>query len=240
VNQTFVRTQLGGRDPIDLVVRRSDLLGETPVRIVGVVEDVVQARIEDGPRPAIYVPYTQFNGALQAIVRTSLPPEAIASDLRRAVAGFNPIEPVRDMLAMEDRMGAARATPRFQSVLISAFALVAVLLAAAGLYSSLSHWVGRRRRELGLRMALGADRGEVRRMVLGQGLGVALAGLIVGVAGALASGRALSGLLYGVSPYDPLLLLVAGVVLLLVAALASFAPAHRATAVDPVTVLNSQ
>jgi putative ABC transport system permease protein len=240
VNQTFVRTQLGGLDPIDLVLRRSDSFGETPVRIVGVVEDVVQARIEDGPRPAIYVPYTQFPSALQAIVRASLPPEAIAAELRRAVARFNPIEPVRDMLAMEDRMGAARATPRFQSALISAFALVAVLLAAAGLYSSLSHWVGRRRRELGLRMALGADRGEVRRMVLGQGLGIALAGLIIGVAGALASGRALSGLLYGVSPYDPVLLLVAGAVLLLVAALASFAPARRATAVDPATVLNSQ
>jgi putative ABC transport system permease protein len=239
VNRAFVRTQLGGREPIDLVVRRSDLIGETPVRIVGVVDDVVQGRIEDGARPAIYVPYTQFKGALQAIVRTSLPPEVIATELRRAVAGFNPIEPVRDVMAMEDRMGVARSTPRFQSVLISAFALVAVLLAAAGLYSSLSHWVGRRRRELGLRMALGADRGDVRRMVLAQGLGVALVGLLIGVAGALASGRMLSGLLYGVSPYDPVLLLVVGIVVLVVALVASFLPARRATGVDPVTVLNS-
>jgi ABC-type antimicrobial peptide transport system permease subunit len=89
-------------------------------------------------------------------------------------------------------------------------------------------------------MALGADRGTVRRMVLGQGLGIALAGLIIGVAGALLSDRALSGLLYGVSPYDPVLLFVAGAVLLLVAGLASFGPARRATAVDPATVLNSQ
>jgi putative ABC transport system permease protein len=240
VNQTFVRTQLGGRDPIDLVLRRSELLGEVPVRIVGVVEDVVQARPEDGPRSAMYVPYTQFRGALQAIVRTPLPPDAIAADLRRAVAEFNPIEPVRDMQTMEDRMGAARATPRFQSALISGFALVAVLLAASGLYSSLSHWVGRRRREIGLRMALGAQRSDVQTMVLGQGLGVAVVGLLVGVAGALASGRALSGLLYGVSPYDPVLLLVTGVVLLVVALVASYAPARRATAVDPSTVLNSQ
>jgi putative ABC transport system permease protein len=240
VNQTFVHTQLGGRDPIDLVLRRSDMLGEVPVRIVGVVEDVVQARPEDGPRSAMYVPYTQFRGALQAIVRTPLPPDAIAADLRRAVAEFNPIEPVRDMQTMEDRMGAARATPRFQSALISGFALVAVLLAASGLYSSLSHWVGRRRQELGLRMALGAQRSDVQTMVLGQGLGVAVVGLLVGVAGALASGRALSGLLYGVSPYDPVLLLVTGVVLLVVALVASYAPARRATAVDPSTVLNSQ
>jgi predicted permease len=240
VNEAFVRTQLGGREAIDAVVRSSSLFGETPVRIVGVVEDVVQARIEDGPRPAIYVPHTQFKGALQAIVRTPLPVDAIAADLRRAIARFNPIEPVRDVVAMEDRMGAARATPRFQSALISAFAFVAVLLAAAGLYSSLSHWVGRRRHELGVRMALGADRGAVRRLVLGQGLGVALAGLLVGMVGALGAGRALSGLLYGVSPYDPALLLVTGIVLLLVAVAASFGPARRATAVDPVTVLNSR
>jgi predicted permease len=240
VNETFVRTQLGGRDPIDVVVRRSDLFGEIPVRIVGVVEDVVQARLEDGPRPALYVPYTQFQGTLQAIVRTSLPPDAIAPDLRRAVAAFNPIEPVRDMQTMEDRMVAARATSRFQSALIAAFAIVAVLLAAAGLYSSLSHWVGRRRRELGLRIALGAQRRDVRTMVLGQGLGVTLVGLALGVAGALASGRALAGLLYGVSPYDPVLLFVTSGVLLVVALVASYAPARRATAVDPVTVLNSQ
>jgi predicted permease len=240
VNESFVRTHLGGREPLDLVVRRSDILGETSLRIVGVVEDVVQARVEDGPRSALYVPYTQYKGALQAIVRTPLPMEAIASDLRRAVARFNPIEPIRDLLPMRDRMGAARANPRFQSALIASFAIVAVLLAAAGLYSSLSHWVGRRRRELGLRMALGADRGRVRRMVLGQGLGVAAAGLLVGIVGALLASRALTGLLYGVSPHDPLLLFSTAVVLLVVAAVASFAPARRATAVDPATVLSSE
>jgi ABC-type antimicrobial peptide transport system permease subunit len=89
-------------------------------------------------------------------------------------------------------------------------------------------------------MALGAKRNDVRTMVIGQGLRVALAGLLVGLAGAFASGRALSGLLYGVSPYDPVLLLTAGIVLLLVAVVASYAPARRATAVDPVTALNSQ
>jgi predicted permease len=239
VNESFVRIHLGGREPLDFVVRRSDL-GATPVRIVGVVEDVVQARVEDGPRPAIYVPYTQFKGALQAVVRTPLPSEVIAPDLRRAVARFNPIEPIRDLLPMRERMGAARADPRFQAALIAAFAIVAVLLAAAGLYSSLSHWVGGRRRELGLRMALGADRNRVRRMVLGQGLGVAAAGLLVGIGGALWASRALTGLLYGVSPNDPLLLFSTAVVLLVVAAVASLAPARRATAVDPATVLSSE
>jgi predicted lysophospholipase L1 biosynthesis ABC-type transport system permease subunit len=210
------------------------------MRIVGVVEDVVQARVEDGARPAIYVPYTQFKGVLQAAVRTPLPPESIAPDLRRAVARFNPIEPVRDMETMRARMGATRASPRFQSALVVGFALVAVLLAAAGLYSSLSHWVGRRKRELGLRMALGAGRGDVRRMVVGQGVAPAGAGLVVGIIGALASGRVLEGFLYGVSPYDPLVLLGASVALLLVGVVASLVPARRATSVDPVTVLQSE
>jgi predicted lysophospholipase L1 biosynthesis ABC-type transport system permease subunit len=216
------------------------MAGDTNLRIVGVVEDVVQARVEDGPRSAVYVPYTQFRGALQAIVRTQLPLEAIGPDLRRAVARFNPIEPIRDLRLMRERMGAARADPRFQSALVASFAMVAVLLAAAGLYSSLSHWVERRRRELGLRMALGADRGRVRRMVLGQGLGVALAGLLVGVVGSLLSGRSLAGLLYGVSPGDPLLLFGTALVLLVVATVASFAPARRATGVDPVTALSGE
>jgi len=240
VNESFVRTQLDGREPLDLVLRRSDLLGETPVRIIGVVQDVVQARVEDGPRAAIYVPYTQFRGALHAIVRTSLPAEVIAPELRRAVARFNPIEPVRDMLAMRERMGATRADPRFQSTLIASFAVVALLLAAAGLYSSLSHWVGRRRRELGLRVALGADGGCVRRLVLGQGLTVAVAGLLAGIVGALVSGRMIAGLLYDVSSNDPVLLLSTSAVVLVVAAAASFAPARRATTIDPLTVLNSE
>jgi ABC-type antimicrobial peptide transport system permease subunit len=141
---------------------------------------------------------------------------------------------------MRERMGSARADPRFQSALVASFAMVAVLLAAAGLYSSLSHWVERRRRELGLRMALGADRGRVRRMVLGQGLGVALAGLLVGMVGALLAGRSLAGLLYGVSPGDPLLLFGTALVLLVVATVASFAPARRATGVDPVTALSGE
>lgn len=240
VNESFVRTQLDGREPLGTVVRRSDTLLETELRIVGVSADAVQARVEDGPRPAVYIPYTQFKGALQAIVRTPLPAGAIATDLRRAVAEFNPIEPVRDMMTMRERMGATRANPRFQAVLVASFAIVAVLLAAAGLYGSLAHWVGRRRRELGLRMAIGADRGAVRRMVLGEGMLVACAGLALGVVGALLSGRVLAGLLYGVRPSDPVLLASAVATLLLVAAAASFVPARRATSVDPVTVLKSE
>ncbi len=210
------------------------------MRIVGVVEDVVQSRAEDGPRPAIYVPYTQYLGIAKVVVRTTLPTEVIAPELRRAAARFNPIEPAEDILTMRDRMSATRTTPLFQAMLIAAFALVALLLAAAGLYGSLAHSVGRRQRELGVRMALGADRAGVLRMILGQGMRVSMAGLSVGVLAALVFSRVLSGLLYGVEPHDPATLLMVAVVLVLVSAVACLAPARRATAVDPVTVLKAE
>ena len=240
VNESFVRNQMGGEDPLDVMVRRSDGDEEIPIRIVGVVEDVVQTRAEEGPRAAIYVPYTQHSATFQAVVRTQLPPEVILPELRRAVGRFNPVEPPRDLLTMRDRMAATHTTPRFQAMLIGAFALVAMLLAALGLYGSLAHSVGRRQRELGVRMALGADRSGVLRMILGQGMRVSVAGLVVGMIAALVFTRVLSGLLYGVEPHDPLTLLGVSVVLVLVSAAACLAPARRATAVDPVTVLKAE
>ena len=131
-------------------------------------------------------------------------------------------------------------TPRFQAMLIGAFAVVAMLLAAAGLYGSLAHSVGRRQRELGIRMALGADRAGVLRMVLGQGMRLAMAGLAMGMIAVLLSTRLLAGFLYGVEPNDPATLLMVSAVLVLVSAAACLAPARRATAVDPVSVLKAE
>ncbi len=241
VNQSFVRTQLRGTDPIDMVVRRTEGDDAIPIRIVGVVEDVVQTRAEEGPRAAIYVPYTQYGGAVvRAVVRTTLPADVIVPELRRAAGRFNPIVPPSDLGTMRGRMLATRTTPRFQAMLIGAFALVAMLLAAAGLYGSLAHAVGRRQREFGVRMALGAHRAGVLRMVLGQGMRVSMAGLALGMIATLWFTRVLESFLYGVEPNDPATLLVVGAVLVLVSAAACLAPAQRATAVDPVTVLKAE
>ncbi len=125
-------------------------------------------------------------------------------------------------------------------MLIGAFALVATLLAAAGLYGSLAHSVGRRQRELGIRMALGADRASVLGMVVGQGMRLAMAGLVVGMLATLLSTRVLASFLYGVEPNDPATLLMVGAVLVLVSAVACLAPARRATAVNPVAVLKAE
>jgi ABC-type antimicrobial peptide transport system permease subunit len=156
------------------------------------------------------------------------------------MADLDPSVPVLDLRAMEARMAATRADPRFRSLLIGFFAALALLLASAGLYGSLAHVVSRRRRELGIRVALGAARRGVVALVVGQGIGIAAVGLVLGLAGSLAVSRLLSGFLYGVTPTDPLT--YGAVVALLggVAALASFVPARRATGVDPVEVLRSE
>lgn len=238
VNETFVRTQMQTRDPVDRIVRITDRGRETPRRIVGVVEDVVQARAEDGARPAIYVPHTQRPGPIvQVAVRTSLPMATIVPELRAAAARFNPLVPSRDQEPMAGRMAATRTTPRFQALLVSSFAVVALLLAATGLYGSLAHSVVRSQRELGVRVALGAGPGGLLRMVLRQGMRLTIAGLLVGLGGALAASRVLTGLLFEVQPHDPVALVGVAAALLLVSGAACLGPARRATRVDPITVL---
>jgi len=247
VNEAFVRTQLDGREALGALVRRTT---EGPgasgqqvaMRIVGVVEDVVQARPEDGARPAVYLPYRQADfpqlGAMWSAVRTDLPVESVAPELRRALATSGTIS--QSIATMESRMAETRATPRFQTLLIGAFAAVAMLLAAAGLHGSLAHAVRRRQRELGVRIALGADRGSVLRMVLAQGMRVSVMGLAVGIGGTLALSRVLAAFLYDMEPYDPFTLVGVAAVLILVSVVACLAPARRATAVDPVKVLGAE
>jgi putative ABC transport system permease protein len=247
VNEAFVRTQLGGRDALGTLVRRAAegpgrSGAEVAMRIVGVIEDVVQARPEDGARPAIYIPYGQADlpqlASMWSVARTGLPPASVVPELRRAVADAGSL--AQNVATMEGRMAESRATPRFQTVLLGAFAAVAMLLAAAGLHGSLSHAVRRRQRELGVRIALGADRGSVMRMVLAQGLRVSVVGLAIGIAGTLGLSRLLAAFLYDMEPYDPVTLLGVTVVLILVSAIACVAPARRATSIDPVRVLSAE
>jgi putative ABC transport system permease protein len=241
VNETFVRTHLNGEDPLGLIVRQVEDGTEHEIRIVGVVEDVIQGRAEEGRRAAIYVPYTQASWPLvHAVVRTPLPPETIVPELRRAVARFNPVVPPRDVRTMPDRMADSRTTPRFQTLLIGSFALVALLLAGAGVYGSLAHTVGRRRRELGVRMALGAERAGLIQLVLRQGLRATLIGVALGSTATLATASVLESFLYEVEPHDPAMLGLVAAVLVLVSVSACIVPARRATAVDPVTVLRAE
>jgi predicted permease len=246
VNEEFVRTQLDGVDALGVIITRDAEAGlaprPIPMRIVGVVEDVVQTRAEDGPRPAVYLPYTQANPVnlllWWPVIRTNRAAEDVIPELRASLMGtdFTP----ENVSTMADRGALAQITPRFQSMLIGAFAFVALLLAAVGLHGSLAHTVRRRQRELGVRMALGADRASVLRMVMRQGIRLSVVGLAFGLAGTLALTRVLASFLFDMQPYDPATLLGMAAILLLVCAAACFAPARRATAVDPAKVLQAE
>lgn len=239
VNESFARMHLAGNDPVGTILRLSE--DDYRVRIVGVIEDVVQRRVEDGFRPAIYVPYTQYNSAafVVAMVRTTVDANAAVADLRAVSARLIPARPP-DVHDMRDLMASTRTSPRFQAILIGSFALVATLLAAVGLYGTMTHFVERRRRELSIRIVLGASRDGVMRMVFGRGMRLTVAGLAIGMVGTLVLTRTLTNLLYGVQPHDPLTLLLVGAVLVLVSAAACLVPAFRATSVDPVAALKAE
>ena len=258
VNESFVRTQMQGVDPLGALLRRTTEglglgLGAgmsnsstngaiVAMRIVGVVEDVVQGRVEDGPRPAIYIPYGQADlaqvTAWSPVLRSALPPATIGPEVRRALSGLGRL--TQDVSTMESRMSAARTTPLFQTLLIGSFGAAAMLLAAMGLYGSLAETVRRRRRELGIRMALGADSGTLLRMVTGQGMRLSVVGLGLGLVATLGLSRVLESFLFGLEPYDPLTLGLVALVLLCVSAVACLGPAHKATSVNPVTVLKAE
>lgn len=242
VNEAFVEQHLRGLNPLETTLRFS-LEGEgfEEVRIVGVVETMVQTRAEEGALPAVYRPYTQVEWPEATVVtRSDRDFAELGPELRLAAARFSPVMPLRSLGSMANRIEAVQTAPRFQALLLASFAAVALLLASVGLYGALAHAVGRRTREMGIRMALGAPRTGIFRMVLRQGMLVVVVGLGVGVGVAVALTRFLQSFLYGVGALDLISFGGAVVVLTLAAVLAIAVPARRATAVDIVESLRAE
>jgi ABC-type antimicrobial peptide transport system permease subunit len=171
------------------------------------------------------------------LLKTHGPPAAVVPALRAAVASVDPAVPIYDVLTLEDRIGAALARPRFNATIVAAFAGAALLLAALGVYGVLSYSVSARMREIGVRVALGADASRVIRLILGEGLRLAAIGAAVGIVAALGVGRLLRGLLAGVAPTDPRILAGGALAMLATACAAAWLPARRASTVDPIAVL---
>src|SRR6185437_15255337 len=208
--------------------------------VIGVVADValdVEGRVE----PTVYHAHAQFAGdrnwALTQVVSTSGSPEALLPAIRRTIATMDPALVLYRPMTMADAIGAGTAQRRLTLIVLASFAAIALLLAALGLFGALSYSVKLRSREFGVRMALGADRGAIRRLVLRQGLVVAVAGVMIGVVGALALSRVMASMVFHVQPLDPGVLAGAVLFILLVGAAAAYLPAHRATAVDPRSIL---
>jgi putative ABC transport system permease protein len=243
INQAAVRQYFPDVDPIGRRIQ----LGAIPdasvpwMEIVGIVGDLKQDLAGD-PKAEMYVPVRQGDSllpvfAVSVVMRTERDPLGEASALRSVVRDINPNQPVVRVRTMEENISGSVSMPRFRATLLAIFAGAALLLAVVGLYGLMVYTVNQRVHEIGIRVALGADRGDVLRMVIAQGLKLAIAGVLVGVLSSLALGRILSGFLYGVSPTDPMTILGVAALLIFVALLASYLPAKRATRVDPMVAL---
>ncbi len=239
VNQTTARAYWPGESALGHRVKPG-FQGEWRT-IVGVVEDAKNAGLDKPTGTELYIPYRQTGGLGMrngyAVLRTRGDPERLISAACGVFRDLDAALPVASVRTMDDVISAAQSRPRFLTMLLTLFAGVALVLAAVGIYGVISYSVAQRTGEFGIRMAMGASPGDVRRMVLGQGLVLGLAGVFVGAAGALALTRLIRGLLFGISSFDPLTFLVMAAVLTAVTLAACWAPARRATRVDPMVAL---
>jgi predicted permease len=238
VNQTAAREFWPNDDPIG---KRVIVQGKDTVRVIGVVGDVRYFSLQVPPRPDIYISYFQFpmSFRMMLLLRTGGDPASVAEAVRRAMREVAPGFPVYDVATLEARMGGALAHARFLAQLLSLFAALALVLATMGTYGVISYTVAQRTREIGIRIALGATRHDLARLVVGQGVALAAAGGAVGLAGALAGVRVIRTQLYGVEPTDPVTLGGIVVLLALVVLVASWAPARRAAGVPAVEALRA-
>lgn len=235
VNQAFARHWF--RDE-NAVGKRLILGDQTTAEVVGVVNDIRQTEVAEAAVPTVYV-HEQQNARVRMhlLVRTQGPPGRWIDAVREAIRSVDRLQPITAVYAMDDAVGDALARPRLLAVLLGAFGVIGLLLGALGLYGVLAYLVSQRRRELGVRLALGAQRRDVLVMVVRWGMTLTAAGVAIGTVGALAVGGALRGVLFGVSPTDPLTFVLVAVTLFVVASLASLLPARRAAAVDVVQTL---
>lgn len=214
--------------------------GSDGAEVVGIVGDVLYDRPERGVMPEAYVSMHQMEGGSTIFLRTRGEPMALVAPARALLAQLDPDVPLHRARTLADLEARATADTRVLGGLLAVFAALALLLAATGVWAVVAHGVVRRTRELGLRVALGAGPGSVVALVVRQGVGPAVAGVLVGAGAAWLGGRALRGLLYQVSPGDPATLAGAALFLLAVTALAAWLPARRATRVDPMEALRSE
>jgi putative ABC transport system permease protein len=236
INATAARTIWGTDDPLTTPVPRDD----RTIDVVGVAGDVRYEDIEAEPKPAIFLPVAQMNRSRAMLfVRTAGDPASLANAVRNAVRAVDRNHTVSDVQTLRHRMFEATARDRFATQVLSAFAATALLLAAIGIYGVLSLAVAQRRRELGIRMALGAERGGVLAMILGQAMSIAAAGGLIGALGALLAGRALGSMLYGVTAADPVTYVACALVLAAAVFAAAIVPAARAMHVHPMVALRS-
>jgi predicted permease len=238
VNEAFARKYWPGQMPVG-----QKLTGGRDLTVVGVVADTHSHLLSGPAEPELFCPYLQYLGpapGAMVVLRTQGEPAAMASALRQAVHRVYPDQPVADVATMESRVADSMGEPRLYTALLGIFAGVALVLTAIGIYGVISYGVNHRTRELGIRMALGARRGDVLRFVMERGLTLILMGVAGGLAGAWVLSRYVESLLFGVTARDGVAFVLAPVVLVLVAGVACYLPARRATGIDPNRALRQE
>ncbi|HXJ92059.1 MAG TPA: ABC transporter permease, partial [Terriglobia bacterium] len=240
VSDAAARLYWPNEDPIGKRVSESDESegGIVWRQVIGVVGDVRQDGLDDKVRPSVYTPLSQLPMPFAAlIVKSRMDPRSLADPVRRQVMVVDKDQPLFSIQTMQEVVADSVSNRAFQTVLLSLFAAVAMTLATIGIYGVMSHSTAQRTREIGVRMALGAQKRDTLRLVVRQGMFLALLGVSIGVIGALALTRFMSSLLYGVKPTDPMTFIGVSLVLAAVSLVASYVPARRATKVDPMVAL---
>jgi putative ABC transport system permease protein len=241
INQAFARRLFSGEDPIGKRIKPGINNGykASPMReIVGVVGDVRQYGLASAVGPEVYVPLAQSPlGSMNFVVHTAVEPLSLVGPVRQEMREMDKNLPFYGVKTFNQYLGQAFAQPRFLTLLLGLLAALALALAAVGLYGLVSYSASRRAHEIGIRIALGAERRDVLRLVVGQGLELTLMGVVIGTMGALALTRFLSSLLYGIKPTDLPTFLAVMLILIAVALVASYIPARRAAKVDPIVAL---
>ncbi len=242
VNDAFVRRFFAGQDAVgQRIVLGISRAPHTEREIVGVVADVRREALHESARPAVYVPHAQApTGAAGFVIRTAQDPERMVESLTKVFAGLHASMPVSSVTTLERLVGQSLRERRFLLVLLGGFALAGLGLAATGIFGVMSYITGERTREIGVRMAFGADRSMVLAMVLRDGGRLAGAGILAGLAGAFLTTRLLAGMLYGVRALDPLTFVAGAALLLAVGLVATWIPARRAAGLDPVDALRAE
>jgi putative ABC transport system permease protein len=242
VNETVVRRLFSGQPPLTDAIGKYVTVNNSKYQIVGVVGDVKQSGLVQPTRPEIYWPYPQspdtgLTGSVALAVRATGEPTALTAAVRNAVLAVDPAQPIHNVKAMEEVIADSVSDRRLNTLLLTLFAAVALLLALIGVYSVMSYLVAQNTREIGIRIALGAQVRDVLRLVVGQGMVLTLIGIAMGIALSFALTRLMDTLLFGVTATDPTVFVAAPLIILVVALLACHIPAWRATKVDPILAL---
>ena len=238
IDEATARRYWVDRDPIGRRLR----MGQDPTRpwltVVGIVKDMKNDGLDVDGVPHIYLPaYQSLGRSLSVVLRTALSASTLEPQIRQQIQSIDPGLPVFNVSSMDDVLDRSLAPRRFSADLVGGFAALALLVASIGIYGLLAYMVGQRSREIGLRMALGARRGDILKLILQKGLVLAAMGIIAGVVFAALGASTIASLLYRVRPHDPVVFLLVPILLFTVTVLASYIPALRASKVDPMIAL---